>query len=251
MIKDFNFYHLKQFRSVSSNCKDKITYFDKETTQDILSHFFPVYVLLQEISISILKIVCEATHIPNEYIEAYLEGWLEASPEVFSQSYLNAIYYWDDCEEPEPCRPHTDPVLITTIPLNTSTPALEFWDCESETWIALEKQNQHLKLFSQVVVFPGETLGRITNDQFLPSLHRVVHSNVSRFSCPLQYSAKKGVIIDTSPIDSLFHPPKEGETPIEVSEFMYNLTNSRCNEAIMTNRYRKKFKLKEKQDALD
>eukprot|EP01130_Rhizamoeba_saxonica_P014247 TRINITY_DN6208_c0_g1_i2.p1 TRINITY_DN6208_c0_g1~~TRINITY_DN6208_c0_g1_i2.p1 ORF type:complete len:338 (-),score=62.70 TRINITY_DN6208_c0_g1_i2:246-1163(-) len=172
--------------------------------------------------------------------KGYEEDFLVATDSPFSLSFINFLNYFNTDDIPKPCRKHCDPCLITIVPLNNDVPSLEIFDVHNQEWVLVEGVSNKPS-FTEAVIFPSETLCRISNGQITPLLHRVVKSSVSanRFSCPYQLSAKKLTVIDCENHVDIFGEVTEGyANATTVSEFMQSLPRmQRADEESITQRY--------------
>jgi len=168
----------------------------------------------------------------------------------YGLSHVNLLRYFDPKKE-VPVKPHTDQYLLTILPLNSLNPSLELWDFSAKSWINIEcdARAQQIKPFTYAVIIPGECLARLTNDFFVPTVHRVVSPPIGgRFSCPYFFSGKKGFVMD--PSLSMFSlsgstvPTTESETPlnnpppVEIADFLWECsTNPNQTEITIMDRW--------------
>eukprot|EP01126_Amoeba_proteus_P038846 TRINITY_DN4068_c0_g1_i10.p1 TRINITY_DN4068_c0_g1~~TRINITY_DN4068_c0_g1_i10.p1 ORF type:complete len:206 (+),score=45.27 TRINITY_DN4068_c0_g1_i10:967-1584(+) len=181
----------------------------------------------------------------SSYLMEIVENPLHCNCDFpFGLSQLILLNYFD-AGKTVPVLPHTDQYLLTAIPLNFSSPALEVWEFEEKKWIAVEVDETNTKQpFSELLVICGETLSKLTNDVLVGGLHRVVgppQNPGRRFSCPYFLSASKGKILNPilclptisilPPTDVLALAEKKSEKtpnlePVEVGDFLWLCTKT-------------------------
>eukprot|EP01125_Pyxidicula_operculata_P012535 TRINITY_DN4119_c0_g2_i2.p1 TRINITY_DN4119_c0_g2~~TRINITY_DN4119_c0_g2_i2.p1 ORF type:complete len:304 (+),score=51.36 TRINITY_DN4119_c0_g2_i2:17-928(+) len=116
--------------------------------------------------------------LPHNFFYNIAEKAMDATYDKvtpFSLSHINLLRYFDSTKS-TPVNAHTDQYLVTLLPLNTSSPALEIWDFKLKKWIQIEEieKSKETKKFTKACVLTGETFSKLTNDYVVPGLHRVV-----------------------------------------------------------------------------
>jgi len=165
---------------------------------------------------------------------------------MYTMNDMNLLNYYNP-EISMPVDPHTDYTMITVLPLNSETEALEAWSCKEGKWVTVE--NSKSTSFTEAIVIVGETLSRLTNDYFIGTLHRVVAPKVkSRFSCPYFISAKQEAILDYSAFvgeEKIFGPIIGDLKPaIDPISFMWEcIKKDNYNEETIMQRYQTKFQV--------
>jgi len=220
-----------KFRVLSDECD--ATSPNRSVSEENLNLILDIYATLHCIALAFLEKIALALEIPFDYFSS--EEILSCS-DCFSLSFLNVLKYHPSGDT-VPCRQHCDPCLVTVVPLNTESPALEIWNCETQEWVGVECGGE--PSYSSVIIFPGETLDRMTNHVIVPTLHRVNSVVLPRFSIPFQLSAKKQTTIDCNKLPSSCNPLHEDcKDTVSVSEYMYKLTYTRETPETITKRYK-------------
>jgi len=148
---------------------------------------FAVYYFFEEIALLCLEEICKSANVPFREL---MDKYGDPSPmpmDAFSTSVFNVYHYFNTESSADSCNciPHVDPGLVTVL-AKATTPGLELQHPITETWTIIENYIQD----NHIILLPGETLQRLTDNQFKGNLHRVGKASRDRINLTYEMRPK-------------------------------------------------------------
>lgn len=152
---------------------------------------------LGRVAWSVLTHACEKAGLHTSALEPVRERWNRSNHHGgpayhagFSQSNMSLFHYYSarDCVH---CPQHSDVGLITIIPTAVGAAGLHIFDWRRACWLDVEANAPP----NCAVVLTGESLSRLTNGRFTPTMHEVSQLRSARNSVAFQLLADADAVL--------------------------------------------------------